>query len=84
MRAVVRLLLLTWATFSAASLVGLIYVFPGYSIDSAFSQAFRTHPSPRGSFWFHWSMTFLLVGTCMTTWLYRTHRKHYGKLWKPN
>jgi hypothetical protein len=30
MRAVVRLLLLIWATVSAVSLVGLIYVFPGY------------------------------------------------------
>jgi prolipoprotein diacylglyceryltransferase len=82
MRAVVRLLLLIWATVSAVSLVGLIYVFPGYSLDSAFSEALRKHPSPQASFWFHWSMTFLLVGVCMTAWLYRTHRKHYGKLWK--
>jgi len=84
MRAAVRLLLLIWATVSALSLVGLIYVFPGYSLDSAFSEALRKHPSPQGSFWFHWCMTFFLVGVCMTAWLYRTYRKQYGKLWKSN
>jgi len=82
MRAAVRLLILIWASVSAVSLVGLIYVFPGYSIDSAFSEALRKHPSPQASFWFHWCMTFFLVGACMTVWLYRTYRKQYGKLWK--
>jgi len=71
MRAVVRLLLLIWATVSAVSLVGLIYAFPGYSLDSAFSEALRKHPSPQASFWFHSSMDFLLIGVCMTAWLYR-------------
>jgi uncharacterized protein YllA (UPF0747 family) len=49
-----------------ASLLGLIYVFPGYSIDSAFSEALRKHPSPQASFWFHWTMTFFLVSVCMS------------------
>ena len=84
MKAVVRLLLLIWATVSAVSLMGLIYVFLGYSLDSAFSEALRKHQDPQASFWFHWSMTFLLIGVCMTALLYRTHRKHYGTLWKSN
>jgi len=82
MRIALRLLILIWATVSVVSLFGLIYVFPGYSLDSAFSQALRTHPSARSSFWFHWSLTFTLFGLFLTGWLYRTHRKHYGNLWK--
>jgi membrane protein implicated in regulation of membrane protease activity len=82
MRAVVRLLLLIWASVSAVSLVGLIYVFPSYSLNSALPQALRKPPSPQASFWFHWCVTFFLVGACMTAWLYRTYRKQYGKPWK--
>ena len=69
MRAVLRSLTLVWATVSVVSLLGLIYVFPGYSIDSAFSEALRKHPSPQASFWFHWYSTFFLVGVCVTAWL---------------
>jgi hypothetical protein len=82
MRAAVRLVLLIWATVSALSLVALLYVLPGYSLDSAFSAALGKHPSPQASFWFHWSMIFLFVGICMTACLYLTHRKYYGKVWK--
>jgi hypothetical protein len=82
MRAAVKSLILIWASVSVVSLFGLIYVSPGYSLDSAFSQVLRTHQSPQGSFWFHWCLTFFLVGVCMTAWLCRSYRKHYGKLWK--
>jgi hypothetical protein len=58
MRAVVKLLLLVWAIVLAVSLVGLVYVFPSYSLDSAFSEALRKPPSPQASFWFHWCMAF--------------------------
>jgi hypothetical protein len=84
MRAAVRSLILIWATVSVVALFGLLYVFPNYSIDSAFSEALRTHPSAQGAFWFHWCTTFFLVGICMTAWLYRTYRKRFGKLWKSN
>ena len=82
MRAAVKSLIIIWAAASVASFCGLIYIFPGYSLDSAFSQALRKHPSPEGSFWFHWCLTFFLVGVCMTTVLCRTYRKQYGRLWK--
>ena len=82
MRFAVKSLILTWAIVSLVSFCGLIYVFPGYSLDSAFSEAFRKHPGPEGSFWFHWCLTFLVVGIFMTFWLYRTDRRQYGKLWK--
>jgi hypothetical protein len=82
MRAALRVILLIWAAVSAVSLAGLIYVFPGYSLDSAFSQALRRHPSPQGESWFHWCLSFFLLGVCMTAWLYRVHRRQYGKLWK--
>ena len=84
MRAAVKSLFIIWATVTAASLCGLIYILPGYSVDSAFSQALRTHPSPEGAFWFHWCLTFFLVGACVTVVLYRTYRKQYGRLWKSN
>ncbi len=84
MRVAVRSLIFVWATVSVVSLLGLIYVFPGYSIDNAFSEALRKHPSPQASFWFHWCTTFFLVGVCMTAWLYRIYRKQYGKLCKSN
>jgi hypothetical protein len=45
MRAVVRLLLLVWATVSAVSFVGLVCVFPDYSLDRACSEALRNLPS---------------------------------------
>jgi hypothetical protein len=54
MRVALRSLTLIWATVSAVSLLGLICVLPGYSIDGAFSEALRKHPSPQASFWFHW------------------------------
>jgi hypothetical protein len=79
MRVALRSLTLIWATVSAVSLLGLICVLPGYSIDGAFSEALRKHPSPQASFWFHWCTTFFFVGACMTAWLYRTYRRHYGK-----
>jgi hypothetical protein len=44
MRAALRLLILIWATVSVASLFGLGYVFPGYSIDSAFSAEAPKRP----------------------------------------
>ena len=71
MRIAVKSFLFIWATVSVASLCALVYVFPGYSIDSTFSEALRKRPSPQGSFWFHWAMTF---------WLYRVHRKHCGPM----
>jgi hypothetical protein len=46
MRFAVESLILTGATVSLVSLCGLIYVFPGYSLDSAFSETFRKHPGP--------------------------------------
>jgi hypothetical protein len=82
MRFAVKSLILTWAIVSLVSFCGLIYVFPGYSLDSAFSEAFRKHPGPEGSFWFDWRLIFLVVGIFMTFWLYRTYRRQYGKLWK--
>jgi len=82
MRTVLRSITFIWATVSLVSLFGLFYVFRGYSIDGAFSEALRKHPSLQASFWFHWCTTFFFVGVCMTAWLYRTYRKHYGKLWK--
>lgn len=81
MRFAVKSLMLIWGTVSLASFCGLVYVFPGYSIDNAFSEALRKHASPEGAFWFHWCTTFFVVGVCLTFWLYRTYRKHYGKLW---
>jgi hypothetical protein len=84
MRVAVKSLFIIWATVSVVSLCGLIYISPGYSLDSAFSQALRKHPSPAGSFWFHWCLTFFLIGLCMTVLLYRTYRKQYGSLWKSN
>jgi len=84
MRVAVKSLILVWATVSVVSLSGLIYVLPGYSLDRAFSEPLRKQPSPQASFWFHWCMIFFLVGACMTVWLCRTYRKHYGKLWKSN
>jgi hypothetical protein len=68
MRSAVKSLILTWATVSLVSFGGLIYVFPGYSLDNAFSETFRKHPGPEGSFWFHWCLTFLVVGILMTFW----------------
>jgi len=61
MRLAVKSLTLTWAIVSLVSFCGLIYVFPGYSLDSAFSAAFRKRSGPEGSFWFHWRLTFLVV-----------------------
>ena len=58
MRVALGPLILTGHLLSVMSLLGLIYVFPGYSIDSAFSEALRKQPSPQASFWFHWYMTF--------------------------
>jgi hypothetical protein len=78
MRAALRLLIFIWATVSVIGLLGLIYAFPGYSLDSAFSEALRKHSTPKGSFWFHWCLILSLVGICMTGWLYHTHRKHCG------
>jgi len=54
MKTALRLLLSIWVIVTVASLAGLVYIFPGYSLDSAFSEALREHPDPRGSFWFHW------------------------------
>lgn len=82
MKVALRSVMLIWAAVSMVSLLGLIYVFPGYSIDSAFSEALRKHPSPDGVFWVHWCAIFFFVGVCMTAWLHRTHRAHYGKFWK--
>jgi hypothetical protein len=82
MRVAVKSLIIIWATVSVASFCGLIYIFPGYSLDSAFSQALRKRPSPEGSFWFHWCVTLFLIGSCITVVLYRTYRKQYGRLWK--
>jgi len=82
MKTALRLLLSIWVIVTVASLAGLVYIFPGYSLDSAFSEALREHPDPRGSFWFHWCVTFCLVGTGMTAWLYWTYHRHYGDFWK--
>ena len=82
MRVAIRVLIFIWAAVSLVSLCGLILVFPSYSVDNAFAQALRKHPSEQASFWFHWCLTFFLVGCCITAWLYYTHRKHFGKLWK--
>jgi hypothetical protein len=81
MRFAVESLILTGATVSLVRFCGLIYIFPG-SLDSAFSELFRKHPGPEGSFWFHWCLSLLVVGICMTFWLYRTYRRQYRKLWK--
>jgi hypothetical protein len=63
---------------------GLVYVFPDYSLDRAFSEASRNLPSQQASFWFHRCVVRLsvLVGTCMIALLYGTYRKQYGKLRK--
>jgi uncharacterized membrane protein HdeD (DUF308 family) len=82
MRYVVKSLILIWGTVSVISFCGLVYVFPFYSIDRAFSEALRAQPSSQMSFWFYWLMTFFVVGLCMTLWLYLTYRKQYGRLWK--
>jgi hypothetical protein len=82
MRAAVRLLILIWATVSVVSLVGLIYVFPGYSIDSAFSEALRSTQVRKRRSGFIGVCPYFLVGALVTAWLYRTYRKHYGRLWK--
>ena len=82
MRIAVKSVLFAWAAVSVVSLCGLVYVFPGYSMDGAFSEALRTQPSPQASFWFHWALTFFAVGVCMTFFLYRVYRKQYGPLWK--
>src|ERR1700722_16803791 len=46
MRAVLRLLLLIWATVSAVSLVCLIYVFPGYSPRQCILLSIAKSPKP--------------------------------------
>jgi len=56
--------------------------FPAIVEIVHFLKLFGKHPGPEGSFWFHWSLTFLVVGLFMTLWLYRTYRRQYGKLWK--
>jgi len=84
LRILVKSLFFIWASVSLLSLCGLVYAFPGYSVDSAFSQALRKQPSLEASFWFHWAVIFLLVGVCMTSWLYFVYRKQYGRLWKTN
>jgi prolipoprotein diacylglyceryltransferase len=84
MRLMVKSLLLVWASVSLTSLGGLIYVFPGYSLDRAFSEAMRKQASPEGAFWVHWCGAFFSVGICMTLCLYRVYRRQYGKLWGSN
>jgi hypothetical protein len=84
MKVAVKSIMAIWATVSVAGFCGLIYLFPSYSLDNAFSQALRKYPSSELAFWFHWCSTFLLVGSFMTAILYRIYRKQYGRLWKSN
>ncbi len=79
MRVAVKSLIYVWAAVTVVSLGGLVYVFPGYSLDAAFSEALREPPSRQGVFWFRWCIAFVVIGVCMISWLYRTYRKRYGK-----
>ena len=81
MRVVLKTMVTIWAAAVVASFGGLVYLFPSYSLDGAFSQALRGRPDPYLQHWFHWFEASFLVGLAMTIWLWRTFRQEYGKFW---
>jgi hypothetical protein len=81
MKAALKVVVVVWALVSLFSLAGLVYLFPSYATDCAFAEAFKTPENPDLLRWFHGS---LILGILMTLCLWRTHRKHYGKLWRSN
>jgi len=82
MKSALKLLVILWACISLLSLAGLLYLLPSYFMVGALAQAFKTLQSPELTRWFHFSELGLTVGIFMTTRLWRTHRKRYGRLWK--
>ncbi len=84
MKSALKVLVIIWTCISLLSLAGSLYLFPSYFMVGAFAQVFKTLQSPELALWFHFSELSLTVGIFMTTWLWRTHRKHYGRLWKSN
>jgi hypothetical protein len=88
MKSALKVLVIIWACISLLSLAGLLYLLASYFMVGAFAQVFKTLQSPEQrpelARWFHFSELGLTVGIFMTTWLWRTHRKHYRRLWKSN
>jgi chromate transport protein ChrA len=84
MRSALKTLVIIWLCVSALSLAGLLYLLPSYVIVGAFAEGFRTPQSPQLVHWFHFSEMGVTVSILMAAWLWRTHRKHYGNLWKSN
>jgi hypothetical protein len=80
MKSALKILVIIWSCVSVLSLGGLLYLLPSYGIVSAFAAGFGTPRNPQLERWFHLSEMGLAVGILMTAWLWRTHRKHYGKL----
>ncbi len=82
MKRALRMLILLAGIVSAIALAGLIHVLAGLFLAGPFDQIFN-HVEYRDlehSFriWALYSFTAI----AMTVWLWRTHRRHYGKLWK--
>jgi len=83
-KAALMLVLVLWALVSLFSFAGLVYLFPSYVIVGALAEGFKTHENPDLLHWFYGCAMSLTIGVIIMALLWRTHRKHYGKLWKSN
>jgi hypothetical protein len=81
MRVALKIAMIVWAAAVIISFGGLVYLFPSYHLDSAFSQALHGRGDPNLQYWFHWLELFFVIGLAMTAWLWRTYRDQYGRFW---
>jgi len=84
MKTAIKLSLLLSVIVSATALAGFLYALASLGLAGWLAQVINHPEYERLEHSFHVWTAYLFAALAITSWLWRTYRIHYGKLWKSN